>query len=87
MSSAKQCPQRTNLYREKEGEYIYYTAKRRYAAYKRYPENPDKPWDKKYFNKGGLFYTYEDARLWLESLPEIMERPRRYAPSEDTGPN
>ena len=76
--------QRTNLYPDVPNKYIYLQANGRYSAYRRYPDPSYGPYQpKKYFNKGGLFYTLEDARAWLETLPEKMERPYRNAPSED----
>jgi hypothetical protein len=77
--------QKTNLYAGVPGYYIYLQSNRRYAAYKRYADTPSADnWNRKYFNKAGLFYTLEEARVWLESLPDKMERPRRNATSEHT---
>jgi hypothetical protein len=36
----------------------------------------------KFFNKAALFYSFEDAKNWLEFLPDKMERPIRDAPAE-----
>lgn len=72
------------MYPDVLNKYIYLQANGRYAAYRRYLDPSYGAYQpKKYFNKGGLFYTLEDARAWLETLPEKMERPRRYAPSEE----
>jgi hypothetical protein len=68
--------QTTNLFTEVPGHYIYLQKNRRYAAYKRYPD-PTALSTKKFFDKGGLFYSFEEAKEWLLLLPDKMERPTR----------
>ena len=71
--------QKTNLYLNIPGQYIYLLKNGRYSAFKRFPDPTFGPYQpRKKFNKSALFYTLEDAITWLESLPEIMERPYRY---------
>jgi len=78
-------PQKTtNLWLDAPpGNYIYqYQHKNgRYGAWKQYedflygktPQN-----NKKFFRKSALFYSIEEAKLWLLSLPEKMNREFRY---------
>jgi hypothetical protein len=66
--------------------YIYLKPNQRFCAYKRF--FLDTPilgrGGRKYnfFNKAALFYSFEDAKNWLESLPDKMERPIRDAQAE-----
>jgi hypothetical protein len=70
---------RTNFLVGVPGEYIYFQDRnRKYYAYKRYLEEPDNPLNKKFFNKCALFDTVEEAKEYLQSLPEVMKRPYRY---------
>jgi hypothetical protein len=64
--------------------YIYKKQNDRYAAYKRFPCQPyqGKCRVYNYFQKAGLFYSFEEAKEWLELLPEKMDRPTRDAPAE-----
>ena len=80
-----QMPQRTtNLWLDAPpGNYIYqYQQKNgRYGAWKHYedalygqtPLN-----NSKFFRKSALFYSLEEAKEWLLSLPEKMDREFRY---------
>lgn len=76
----------TNLLKDMPRCYIYLKANQRFCAYKRFPlDTPilrggGKTY--KFFNKAALFYSFEDAKNWLESLPEKMDRPIRDAPAE-----
>lgn len=70
---------RSNLLVGVPGEYIYFQKRnRKYYAYKRYLEEPDNSLNKKSFNKCALFDTVEEAKKYLQSLPETMSRPYRY---------
>jgi len=69
--------QSTNLFTEVPGHYIYLQKNRRYIAYKRYPDPTALSTKKKFFDKGGLFYSFEEAREWLLLLPDKMDRPTR----------
>jgi len=69
--------QSTNLFTEVPGHYIYLQKNRRYIAYKRYPDPTALSTKKKFFDKGGLFYSFEEAKEWLLLLPDKMERPTR----------
>lgn len=72
--------QSTNLYLNRPGNYIYLLKNGRFCAYKRYPDPSYGIYQpRKFFQKAALFYTYEEAVAWLESLPEKMDRPFRNA--------
>ena len=73
--------QSTSLYTEVPGQFIYLQKNGRYAAYKRYPD-PSALSVKKFFDKGGLFYSFEEAKEWLLTLPDKMDRPYRNAPTQ-----
>jgi hypothetical protein len=85
--------QSTNLYTETPGQYVYLYKNGRYGAFKRFPhDSPPKGnhIDKHYWQKGALFYSFEDAKEWLKSLPDKMDRPYRYdshAPVEHSSSN
>jgi len=68
------------------GCYIYLKPNQRFCAYKRFfldaPILGKEGRKYKFFNKAGLFYSFEDAKNWLNSLPDKMERPIRDAPTE-----
>ena len=81
-------PRKINLWPEApEHCYIYHYKDKsdRFVAYRRY-EDPDygkTPLNKyKRFNKACLFYSIEEAKEWLNILPEKMLRPFRDAPVE-----
>jgi hypothetical protein len=70
---------RANLLVNVPGEYIYFQKRnRKYFAYKKYLEEPDNSLNKKSFLKCALFDTVEEAKEYLQSLPEVMPRPYRY---------
>ena len=70
---------KTNLLQGIPGEYIYFQRRNnKYAAFKRYLEEPDNPLNTKHFNKSALFHTFDEARDYLRGLPLTMERPYRY---------
>jgi hypothetical protein len=68
--------QTTNLFTEVPGMFIYKQKNGRYAAYKRYSD-PTSLSTKKFFDKGSLQYSFEEAKEWLLLLPDKMDRPCR----------
>ena len=81
-------PRKPNLWpNAPEHCYVYHYKGRsdRFVAYRRYedPEFGKTPLNKyRNFNKACLFYSIEEAKEWLETLPEKMSRPIRDAPVE-----
>jgi hypothetical protein len=70
---------RTNLLVGIPGEYIYFQRRNnKFAAFKRYLEEPENPLNKKHFNKCALFDSFDEAREYLRDMPPTMPRPYRY---------
>jgi hypothetical protein len=83
---------KTNLWVDAPPGYYIYNYKGqsdRYGAWKQYEdahygETPNN--SQKFFRKSALFYSIDEAKEWLLSLPEKMDREfryDRYAPTSD----